>query len=187
MGWSSKLSPTVILGYTIHCRKNFFLLIIVIAHTAAGIDDLKAQEVWFPWLEHVPEIQSRWTKTQDEAFSIWNNVTRFQDFGLYEKEIGKIVVLINKMEEQKDIDGRRYSTKYPVFFKFSDNYIDAMKSAVTQLQYVLLKLKEKSKNTKVYSWAQYQEDLSRYNQLLTSYRAIGQKMNEEFGRIQSAN
>ncbi|HEC15376.1 MAG TPA: hypothetical protein ENI99_02195 [Sedimenticola sp.] len=187
MGWASKLSPEAFLVHKYVYRGKISLFVIFITLMAVVMDELEAQEVWFPWLDHVLPIQTQWTKTQDEAFDIWNNITQFQNFGQYENEIREVVILINNMEKQKAIDEEKYLAKYPAFFRLSDEYILVLKSVVTQLQHVLKKLKEKSKNLEAYSWSQYQQDLDHYNQLLSSYRNIGQKMNSEFGRIQSMN
>lgn len=145
---------------------------------------LMAQEVWFSWLDNVPRIQSEWTETQEDAFSIWNNITRFQDFEGYEKRIDRVLAAIDGMQRQHDKDKTTYSKMYPRFFELSWEYIESMRKVVYQLKEVLKRLKEKSKNVDVYSWGQYQKDLQLYNELLRAYRAIGHHMNEEFARIQ---
>ena len=108
MGWASKLPPAVILGREACYMKKIFLFVISITLMGVIMDDLEAREVWFPWLDHVPRIQSQWTKTQNEAFGIWNNITQFQNFGLYEEQISEVLVLINSMERQKAIDEKKY-------------------------------------------------------------------------------
>ncbi len=143
-----------------------------------------AQEVWFPWLDYVPRIQSEWTETQQDAFSIWNNITRFQDFEGYEKKIDRMLAEIDSMQREHAKDKTTYSKKYPRFFDLSWEYIESMRKVVYQLKSVLKRLKEKSKDLDVYSWDQYQKDLQLYDELLRAYRAIGQQMNEEFARIQ---
>jgi Zn-dependent M32 family carboxypeptidase len=138
--------------------------------------------VWFPWLDHVPKIQSEWTKTQEEAFSIWNNISKFQNFGQYVSRLNRVLKLIDNMQRQQTKDKTSYSTEYPVFFKLSDQYIKAMKDVIYQLKTIVERLKVKSENLDAYSWDQYQKDLQRYNELLQAYRILGKKMNDEFGK-----
>jgi Zn-dependent M32 family carboxypeptidase len=154
--------------------------LILLALTSKGI---RAQEVWFPWLDHVSRIQSEWTQTQKEAFSIWNNISKFQDFGEYESRINEVLKLIENMQQQQAEDKSKYSRKYPRFFQLSDQYIKAMKDVVNQLKMILKRLKEKSENLNAYSLKQYQKDLERYDELLQTYRTLGKKMNDEFGKI----
>ena len=132
----------------------------------------------------MPRIQSEWTETQEDAFSIWNNITGFQDFEGYEKRIDRVLAAIDDMQRQHAKDKTMYSKRYPRFFDLSWKYIESMRKVVYQLKSVLRKLKEKSKDLYAYSLYQYQKDLQLYDELLRSYLERGQQMNEEFARIQ---
>jgi Zn-dependent M32 family carboxypeptidase len=164
-------------------RTCIFLCCNVLILFALHYKGIRAQEVWFPWLDHVQKIQSAWTETQEEIFSIWNNISKAQDFGEHESRLNKVLKLIDNMQQQQMKDKTSYSRKYQVFFKLSDQYIKAMRDVVYQLKTIVKRLKEKSKNVDAYSLKQYQKDLDQYNELLQTYRILGKKMNDEFRKL----
>jgi len=148
---------------------------------------MSAQDVWFPWLDHIQRIQSLWTETQEKAFGIWNNVSQFQDFAQYERQISEVLSLVAIMEKQRLVDKRQFGDSYPTFFELSGEYVQAMKLTITQLELILRKLKQKSQNLDSYALASYQKDLEHYDYLLTNYRNVGREMNMAFQKIQLSN
>jgi len=164
--------------------RQFATAVLVIVLLVGPALPVKAQNVWFTWLNHVQPIQSEWTRTQEEVFDLWKNLSQFQNFGEYEARFNRILASIDEMQIQQAKEKEKYSMMYPTFFELSDGYINAMRNVVDQLRVILKGLKEKSNDVDAYSWTEYQNDLDHHNKLLSTYRAIGQKMNDEFGKIQ---
>lgn len=187
MGWTGKLPSELKGGLKFYGIPRALVFVFSIMVLGASMNSSKAQDVWFPWLDHLSQIQSQWTTTQGEAFSVWNNITRFQDFKEYERQMNEILSLVDSMEKQRVIDKTKYAQTYQTFFEISDEYVFAMRHTISQLELVLGKLKEKSENLESYSLREYQRDLNQYDKLLTAYRAIGKRMNDTFKKAQSDN
>ncbi len=185
MGWASQLPSELRGNIGFYGIPRVLIVVLFAIVLGASMNSARSQDVWFPWLDHVQKIQSQWTATQEEAFGIWNNITRFQNFKEYERQLSEVLVIVDSMDKQRVIDKSRYAQTYQTFFEISDEYVLAMRRTITQLELVLGKLKEKSESLDAYSLHQYQQDLERYNELLKGYRTIGQKMNVAFQKIQA--
>ena len=160
------------------------LIIIFILASIFSNSYIGAKEILFNWLGHISEIQEEWIRVEKEAFSIWNNITRFQDFESLRGKISELNVSIHKMREVHDRDLGRYSKQYPEFFELSSNYLTSLEKAVLQLEHILDRLNDKTKDINSYQWQEYKNDINKYNKLVDDYHSNGDKMNKAYGQIE---
>jgi hypothetical protein len=140
----------------------------------------------FNWLDHISKIQEEWIKIEKETFSIWNNITRFQDFESLHDKTNALNVSIHEMRKIHDEELERYSKQYPNFFELSSSYLTSLEKTIQQLEHILDRLNDKSKNIS-YTWREYKNDIKQYNRLVNDYHNNGNKMNTEYSRLQKTS
>lgn len=143
-----------------------------------------SQEIWFEWLNHINNIQEEWILIEKETFSIWNNISRFQNFNALANRTKSLVVSVKKMRQAHGKDMVKYGKKYPDFFMLSSQYITSLECSITNLKVILGRLNDKTKDVNSYSWENYSIDIENYNKSVESYHRFGNKMNAEFKKIQ---
>ena len=143
-----------------------------------------SQEIWFEWLNHINNFQEEWISLEKETFSIWNNISRFQNFNALENRAKSLNVSIKKMQQIHDKDKKKYGRKYPDFFRLSSQYIISLERTITDLEIILGRLNDKTKDPNSYSWEEYSNDIDDYNKSVESYHGFGGQMNAEFKKIQ---
>lgn len=121
---------------------------------------------------------------EKETFSIWNNISRFQNFNALATRTKSLVVSVKKMRQAHDKDKEKYGKKYPDFFMLSSQYINSLESSITNLKVILGRLNDKTKDVNSYLWGNYSSDIENYNKSVESYHRFGNKMNAEFKKIQ---
>jgi len=142
-----------------------------------------SQEIWFEWLNHINNIQEEWILIEKETFSIWNNISRFQNFNAFANRTKSLIVSVKKMRQVHDMDKAKYGNKYPDFFMLSSQYINSLDGIVTNLKLILGRLNDKTKDINTYSWEDYSIDIKNYNKSVESYHRFGDMMNAEFKKI----
>lgn len=153
------------------------ILIILLSSQSIG------QTVWFDWLDHIKKVQDEWINIETETFSIWNNLTRFQDFGKLRDRTTSLWNSVRIMEKVHDRDKQKYGIQYKEFFSLSSKYLSALEQTVLQLEHILSELYKKSQNAFYYSWEEYQKDINAYNALVDNYHNLGNEMNLAFNRV----
>lgn len=146
-----------------------------------------AEEIQFDWNKNLPAIQSEWDEIWKETFGLWNNISRFQDFGHLQARTSELVESIDEMIMIYNKDRIKYADSYPEFFELSSNYLSILKKNIEQLELILGMLYKKSKDINAYSWSEYQKDIDKYNGLVNRYHLLGNKMNNSFKRIEEGN
>ncbi len=140
----------------------------------------------FNWLDHISKIQEEWIKIEKETFSIWNNITRFQDFESLHDKTSALNVSIHEMQIIHDEELERYSKQYHNLFELSSCYLNSLEKTIQQLEHILDRLNDKSKNIS-YTWREYKNDIKQYNRLVNDYHNNGKKMNTEYSRLQETS
>jgi hypothetical protein len=143
-----------------------------------------SQEIRFEWLNHINNIQEEWISLEKETFSIWNNISRFQDFKGLENRAKSLNVSIKKMQQVHGKDKEKYGRKYPDFFRLSSQYIISLEETITDLEIILGRLNDKTKDPNSYSWEEYSNDIDDYKKSVESYQGFGGQMNAEFKKLQ---
>ncbi len=140
----------------------------------------------FNWLDYISEIQEKWIKIEEEAFSIWNNITQFQDFESLHDKTSALNVSVHEMRIIHDEELERYSKQYPNFFELSSSYLTSLEKTIQQLEHILDRLNDKSKNIS-YTWREYKNDIKQYKRSVNDYHNNGKKMNTEYSRLQETS
>lgn len=163
-------------------KRKTFCLVSVLLFLFVGSNTL-GQEVWFNWFDHISRIQKEWISIEDETFSLWNNLTRFQDFGGLRDKTNSLVNSIRIMRKVHDKDMKAYGDRYPELFSLSSQYLSVLEQTISQLEHILSELYKKSQDLFQYSWKEYQDDTNSYNTLVETYHKLGNEMNLVFQKI----
>jgi len=143
-----------------------------------------SQNISLKWTDNLPPIQKEWIEIEKETFGIWENISRYQNFGAIQLRTTNLITEIDKMKSQLQEDQKNFDDKYQNFFKLSDDYVGTLRNTILQLETLLGKLDKYSQNELKYSWSEYNQDIDKYNQLVKQYHKIGDEMNVEYKKLQ---